>query len=70
MPDGVRLWTLRFGFYIERERHRKEGELWTVDPLDPKSEVRPVPLPPPTPPPPLPPTEDETEAWPHRGEDA
>ena len=68
MPDGVRLWTLRFGFYIERERHRKEGEVWTVDPLSLEGETRPAPLPPPTPPPPLPKPDDETQTWPQREE--
>ena len=47
----------RWGIYVERDRFdADEGE---ADPL-----------PPPTPPPPLPPRPDDTQTWPHRGEDA
>jgi hypothetical protein len=60
----------RWGIYVERD-HFDEGESWSVDPLSPESEVRPVPLPPPTPPPPLPPRPDDDDEltqvdWPER----
>jgi hypothetical protein len=55
MPNA-RLWTLRFGF-IERERHRNEDS-WSVDLINPKSEIRWLRFTP-TPPPPLPPRQDD-----------
>lgn len=68
MPNA-RLWTLRFGFYIERERHRHE-DVHSVDPITRHPVRDPYPLPPPTPPPPLPPRpDDETKVtWPERKE--
>jgi hypothetical protein len=58
----------RWGIFMERDHYDEEGEVWTVDPLDPESETRPVP--PPTPPPPLPrPPDDELDTritWPER----
>jgi hypothetical protein len=67
MPNA-RLWTLRFGFYIERERHRHE-DVHSVDPITRQpSRVR-APLPPPTPPPPLPTPPDEHTTWPTRMEE-
>jgi hypothetical protein len=61
----------RVGVFVQRERlDAKSEDTWTPDPFSDASERLPAPATP-TPPPPLPPPEDdETQAWPHRGEDA